>query len=151
MPDLEPLISIVHLGPPDQLWNALVSFALAVVQLRDYEAIPELILSAVQKGKPIIVSTEFAHYPFVQHNRSALNIQCDEEITSLSQCMLSIVSGSESTKQTANETGREWLGDQTTTVGSALSWFFLASELSSGRKVEPAGRDIYVMAGEKVL
>ncbi|KAL3484624.1 hypothetical protein BJX62DRAFT_248293 [Aspergillus germanicus] len=151
MRDLEPLISIVQLRSPDQLWNALVSCTLAVVQLRDFEGIPELLLTAVQKNKPIIVSTEFANYPFVQENTSARALDSDEETTSLSQCMLDIVTRLQGENETVKEAGRHWVGDQATTVGSALSWFFLASELSGGRKVEPAGGNIYAMAGEEVL
>ena len=151
MRDLEPLISIVQLRPPDQLWNALVSCALAVVQLRDYEGIPEVLLGAVQKDKPIIVSTEFAQYPFVKENMDAFTLEFDKEITSLSQYMLDIVNGVGRTNQTGKEAGRKRLNDQATTVGNTLSWFFLASELSSGRRVEPAGGDIYAMAEGKVL
>ncbi|KAL5043812.1 hypothetical protein BDW71DRAFT_187434 [Aspergillus fruticulosus] len=151
MRDLEPLISIVQLRPPDQLWNALVSCALAVVQLRDYEGIPEVLLGAVQKDKPIIVSTEFAQYPFVKENMDALTLEFDKEITSLSKYMLDIVNGVGRTNQTGKEAGRKRLNDQATTVGNTLSWFFLASELSSGRRVEPAGGDIYAMAEGKVL
>ncbi|KAL3455586.1 hypothetical protein BJX64DRAFT_272094 [Aspergillus heterothallicus] len=154
MRDLEPLISIVQLRPPDQLWNALVSCALAVVQLRDYEEIPELLLRAVQKNKPIIVGTEFAQYPFVQENDSAFTLDIGEETTTLlSRFMLDVATsfgGGNRTKE-EEEAGSPSLGDQSTTVGSALVWCFLASELSSGRKVEPAGGDIFAMAGEKVL
>ncbi|QKX63329.1 uncharacterized protein TRUGW13939_10499 [Talaromyces rugulosus] len=148
MPDLEGLISIIRLRPPEQLWNSLVSQALAVVQLRDYEGIPEMLLGAVQKRTPVIVSREFAYYPFLQESNGALVFEYNEG-NSLSQYLLDVVKGETQTEKHAAAKTR--LEDRATTVGNALCWFFLTSELSRGEKVEPAGEDIYVMAERKDL
>ncbi|KAL2822281.1 hypothetical protein BDW59DRAFT_163871 [Aspergillus cavernicola] len=49
MPDLAQSISIAQLQPQDQLWNVLISKALAIVQFNDPEGIPEMLLGVVQK------------------------------------------------------------------------------------------------------
>jgi hypothetical protein len=36
--------------------------------------------------------------------------------------------------------------DEVTTVGNALNWLFLASELSKGENIEPNGESIYHLA-----
>ncbi|CEL09002.1 hypothetical protein ASPCAL12146 [Aspergillus calidoustus] len=160
MPDLAQHICIIQLRPPQQLWNALVSRALGLVQLRDYEGIPEMLLGAVQKGKPVLVSREFADYPFVQgaEGGGALVLEADDEGgDSLAGYLLDLVKGadnggrSQTGKAAPGGETRQRLEDRATTVGSALSWFFLASELSSGGRIEPEGGDIFAMAKQKDL
>ncbi|KAL4738485.1 hypothetical protein BDV11DRAFT_215956 [Aspergillus similis] len=146
MPDLAHHISLVQFRPPDQLWNSLVSEAVAIVQLCDYEGIPEMLLGAVHMGKYLIVSREFGDYPFLQDRDRTLFLDGDE-VQGISQYLLDL--GTDAYSRCERQTERlstQVVGDRATTVGNALNWFFLASKLSKGDVVAPYGEDIFALA-----
>ncbi|KAL4781549.1 hypothetical protein BJX76DRAFT_363492 [Aspergillus varians] len=161
MPELAQSISLVQLRPPDQVWNALVSKAMAVVQLNDSEGIPEMLLGAAQRGKKIVVGRECACLPFLRE-REGDNVSFLEGdyVEGISRCLLGLAADVTRGGGRRGRGEQEELGeseelntlrsDRTTTVGNAVSWFFLASKLSRGETVEPGGRDIYALAGEGV-
>ncbi|KAL2869575.1 putative heat shock trehalose synthase [Aspergillus lucknowensis] len=132
LPDLAHSICFIQLRPPDQLWNALLSKAMVLVQLCDAEGIPEVLLSAVQKQKPILASRHCGYFSFLQESGDLLLVG-GEDADSLSGHLLGL-------------TEDRVLSDRATTVCNAAIWFFLASKLSKGEKLEPSGADIYTLA-----
>ncbi|KAL4811785.1 hypothetical protein BDW67DRAFT_179302 [Aspergillus spinulosporus] len=150
MPDLAHYISLVQFRPPDQLWNTLVSEAVAIVQLCDYEGIPEMLLGAVHMGKYIIANREFRDYPFLQNRDRTLFLDGDE-VQGISQYLLDL--GTDSyirSKRPTEKLSTQVLGDRATTVGNALNWFYLASKMSRGEVVSPSGEDIFTLAEQNL-
>src|SRR5699024_5393453 len=113
--------------PPDQLWNTLVSQAIALVQFSDHEGMPEILLGAVQKGSFVIASRQFVHYPFLHESRHTRFLDGDG-VEGLAQYLIDLLKGSEDDGP-RETTGNQALGDRSTMVGYALNWYFLASKL----------------------
>ncbi|KAL4749629.1 hypothetical protein BDW72DRAFT_131478 [Aspergillus terricola var. indicus] len=154
MPDIAHHISLVQVRPPDQLWNSLMCEAVAIVQLCDYEGIPEMLLGAVHMGKYLIVSREFRDYQFLQNRDRTLFLDGDE-VQGISKYLVDLGTDSyvRCERQTERQTERHSTqvpGDRATTVGNALNWFFLASKLSRGEVVALSGGDIFALAEQSL-
>ncbi|KAH1956671.1 hypothetical protein KXV25_000303 [Aspergillus fumigatus] len=141
--DISHLIYVMELGGPDQLWNVLLSHAKVVVQLSIPEGIPEFLLCAIQKQKPLITIKAASSYSFLENNPTTWlvdKVACN----SISQLFRQLNDPKLSSQMTLPL--RHSLPDQYTTVGNATAWFYLASKLSKGESIEPEGRDLYQLA-----
>lgn len=141
--DISHLIYVMELGGPDQLWNVLLSHAKVVVQLSIPEGIPEFLLCAIQKQKPLITIKAASSYSFLDNNPTTWlvdKVACN----SISQLFRQLNDPKLSSQMTLPL--RHSLPDQYTTVGNATAWFYLASKLSKGESIEPEGRDLYQLA-----
>jgi len=144
MTDLLDLICIKEIGPPDQVWNTLLSKAKAVILLPDNEDFEEIFLVAVQKGKNIIRTEKLGPYSSLFNNDKNVSVVELGDTQAMVQCLCGIQVDGEQ-RQQVKTTGNE-IWDEVTTVGSALTWLFLASALSNGEIVEPNGEYIYHLA-----
>jgi glycosyltransferase involved in cell wall biosynthesis len=144
MNDFVALITVKPVRAPDQLWNTLLSRAVAVILLPNTEGFDESFLGALQKGKPIITTEKLGSYlHFLENERIVFTVE-PADTKSMAENLFKI--WVDKLKQQIppflpNET---W--DEVTTVGNALNWLFLASELSKGENIEPNGESIYHLA-----
>ncbi|BCS17638.1 putative heat shock trehalose synthase [Aspergillus puulaauensis] len=147
MPELAQSITIIQLRPPDQLWNVLISKAMAIVQLNDSEGIPEILLGAAQKGKPVIVSKNCGYLSFLKEEVGAIVLDGDYT-EGIAHNLLRLAADVAHGKDQPGVEGSTALNSRSTTVGNAVSWFYLASKLSKGEDVELGERDVYALAEE---
>lgn len=148
MPELAQSITIIQLRPPDQLWNVLISKAMAIVQLNDSEGIPEMLLGAAQKGKPVIVSRKCGYLSFLKEEVGAIVLDGDYT-EGIAHHLLRLAADVTHGKDQPGVEGSTALNGRSTTVGNAVSWFYLASKLSKGETVELGERDVYALAEEE--
>ncbi|GFG19389.1 heat shock trehalose synthase [Aspergillus udagawae] len=143
MNDISHLICVIELGGPDQLWNVLLSHAKVVIQLSIPEGIPEFLLCATQKQKPLITIKVASSYSFLEHNPTTWLVDKDD-CNSISHLFRQLNNPKLSPQMTFPS--RNSLPDQYTTVGNAITWFYIASKLSKSEGIEPDGRDLYQLA-----
>jgi glycosyltransferase involved in cell wall biosynthesis len=149
MPGLASSICIMQIGPPDQLWNALLTNAKIVIEFSLSEGIPSMLLAAVQKGKPIITVKEIGLFSFTGNVDNILFVEKGDADT-IALLLFDLWSDPGLADQMALREPRK-LRDELTTVGNAVNWLFLASELSrEGSFMEPDGENIFQLANRGV-
>lgn len=147
MNDLAGLICVKQISPPDQIWNALLSNAKAIIILPDDEDFEERFLQAMQKGKPIIRTRELGPYSFLE-SEGDISIVPVDDVQGIALSLLEIqTDDNRDWRRNGPSPNENW--DQVTTVGTAVSWLFLASTLSKGEKVEPNGELINHLARKR--
>ena len=122
----------MQIGLPEQMWNTLLTNAKVLVQLSLSQGIPEFLLEAVQKGKPIITIREAGHYSFIQKAENIFLVERDTD--AVSKHLYHLLSNVELHRQMSFNARK--LSDSLTTVGNAVSWLFLASKLSRDDMIE---------------
>ena len=140
-------VCIIPIGALDQMWNALVTNAVALVQLSTLHGVPELLLGAIQKETLVISIREAELFPFVRENKNAVLVN-PADTDAIAQDLVRIF-GDEQPSSKKVFTRNSKLADEYTTVGNALSWMYLASKLSRGDKFEPRGGSINGLAIEE--
>ncbi|GIJ89488.1 hypothetical protein Asppvi_008430 [Aspergillus pseudoviridinutans] len=140
MHDISHLICVIELCGPDQLWNVLISNAKVVIQLSIPEGIPEFLLCTTQKKKPLITIKDASSYSFLGTNPTTWLVDKDD-CNSISHLFHQLNDPKLSRQMTWNG-----LPDQFTTVGNAITWFYIASKVSKGEVIDPDGRDIHQLA-----
>ncbi|KAJ6038316.1 heat shock trehalose synthase [Penicillium canescens] len=145
MNDLVGQISIKLVRPPDQIWNTLLSKATLVILLSDVESFEEGFLEAVQKGKPVITTQPLGPYRrLVENDPNIFTVEITDA-NSMAEDLFKIWTDSKlKPKLNISAPNKTW--DEVTTVGNAVNWLFLASELSKGKNLEPNGEYIYQLA-----
>ncbi|GKZ73286.1 hypothetical protein AnigIFM50267_009968 [Aspergillus niger] len=140
-------VCIIPIGAVDQMWNALLTNARALVQLSTLHGVPEMLLAAIQKGTPVVAVREAELFPFVHESENAILVDKGDE-EGIVRCFSRIFSVDE-VRQGEGDAGFRKLSDSNTTVGNAVCWLYLASKMSRGDKFEPRGGDIYKLAREE--
>ncbi|OJJ97475.1 hypothetical protein ASPACDRAFT_80366 [Aspergillus aculeatus ATCC 16872] len=142
-------ICIVQISPQDQVWNTLLSNARVVVQLSLCQGIPEVLLWAMQKQKPVVTTAAAGSF-FTAHEelRERMFLVEDGANTTdaVAQHLYGLFSTENSTGQRATSRARQDLPERFTTVGNAACWLFLASCLSRERAFRLNGEDIATLA-----
>lgn len=138
-------ICINQISPPDQVWNTLLSKAEVVVLFCDREDYEERFLQAVQKDKPTI-RTEPAGQcsSFFTKKGNVYTVEVGD-INAMAQSLIEIEMEKED-PQKKKSFMPENFWDEATTVGNAVSWLFLASNLSKGKTPGPCDQTIYHLA-----
>ncbi|KAJ5152548.1 hypothetical protein N7492_009828 [Penicillium capsulatum] len=144
MAELGDLVCLKQIGPPDQLWNTLLSNTKAVILLSDQEDYEERFLQALQKGKSIIRTKALGPYAFLQ-SEGDISVVGENDWGAMAQSLLQLETRSNEYRQKVlPQRSEKW--DKVTTVGTAVSWLFLASALSNGKQVEPNEKYIDFLA-----
>ncbi|PYI11069.1 hypothetical protein BO78DRAFT_304691 [Aspergillus sclerotiicarbonarius CBS 121057] len=147
-------VCIIPIGALDQMWNALLTNAIALVQLSTLHGVPELLLGAIQKETLVISIREAELFPFIHEYQNAILVN-PEDTDAIARQLIRLFGGDESRQDVPDASSRKVfnknakLPDETTTVGNAVGWMYLASKLSQGEKFEPRGGDIYALAREE--
>lgn len=145
-PDLVSDVSVMRLGPSDQMLNTLLSKSYVALQLSTREGFEIKVSEALHKGKPVI-TTRAGGIPLqVQHNKNGFLVDIgDNDAVASHLCDLWT---DRSLYDSMSKYALHSVSDEVSTVGNALSWFYLASELSKGKRLEPGCKWINDMARE---
>ncbi|KAJ6088099.1 trehalose synthase (Ccg-9) [Penicillium canescens] len=145
MNDLVGQISVKQVRPPDQIWNTLLSKSALVILLSDVESFEEVFLEAAQKGRPVITTETLGPYRrLVESDPNVFTVEITDT-NSMAEDLFKIWTDSQlQPKLNISAPNNTW--DEVTTVGNAVNWLFLASELSKGKNLEPNGEYIYQLA-----
>jgi glycosyltransferase involved in cell wall biosynthesis len=135
MPHLMALITVIRLGPSDQMLNTLLSKAHIVLQLSSREGFEVKVSEALHKGKPVI-ATRAGGIPLqVEHEKNGYLVDVgDTEAVARYLLMLWTNRGLYD-RMSAHALAH--ISDEVSTVGQALNWFFLVSKLSQGEEILP--------------
>ncbi|KAE8355632.1 hypothetical protein BDV28DRAFT_162712 [Aspergillus coremiiformis] len=147
MPHLTSSIYVMQMGPPDQLWNALLTKAKVLIEPSMSEGIPSMLLAAVQKERPIVTVKEMGLFSFTDDVDNIFFFEKGDTDT-IAMLLLDLFTDPGLTQMMVHRRPRK-LRDELTIVGNAVNWLFLASEMSRGAGLlELDGRDIFELAGQ---
>lgn len=139
-------ISVMRLGPSDQLLNALLSNAKIALQLSTREGFEVKVSEALHKGKPVI-ATRAGGIPLqVEDGKNGFLVTPGDHHAVAHH--LHELWTDNSLYNRMSEYAANHVSDEVSTVGHVFSWLYLASKLSKGEKCLPNGRWINDMARE---
>ncbi|KAJ5558862.1 heat shock trehalose synthase [Penicillium sp. DV-2018c] len=145
MNDLVGQISVHQIRPPDRIWNTLLSKCALVILLSDMESFEEGFLEAVNKGKPVITTETLGPYrSLVENDANVFTVEITDANSMAEDLFRIWIDNQLQPKSKISAPNKTW--DEITTVGNAVNWLFLASELSKGKILEPNGEYIYQLA-----
>ncbi|PYH28161.1 uncharacterized protein BO87DRAFT_411446 [Aspergillus neoniger CBS 115656] len=121
-------VCIIPIGAADQMWNARITHARAL-------------------GTPIITTRDAELLPFMHESDHIILVNKGDECAIARH--LSRIFSNEKISQHKAAPALKRLLDKYTTVGNAVSWFYLASKMSRGDYFEPRGKAIYKLAREE--
>lgn len=127
----------MRLRPSDQVLNALLSKSKIVLQLSRREGFEIKVSEAAHKGKPVIVTRAGGLPLQVKNNESGFLVDVGDT-DAVAQRLYELWTDEELYKR-MSEYAIAHVSDEVSTVGNAVSWLYLACELSKGGRVEPNG------------
>lgn len=147
MPHLTDSISVVRLGPTDQILNALLSKATIVLQLSTREGFEVKVSEAIHKGKPVIASRAGGIPLQVQDQKNGFLVEVGD-IDAVAKHLYDLWTDDELYNR-MSQTALDSVSDEVTTVGNALCWLYLASQMTAGKNVKPNASWINDLAREE--
>ena len=135
MSHLSDSICVVRLGPSDQVLNTLLSKAHIVLQLSVREGFEVKVSEAIHKGKPVI-ATRAGGIPLQLEDQKNGYLVEVGDTDAVASHLLELWTDHD-LYQRISDYSLSHLSDEVGTVGHALNWFYLASKLSRGHKVQP--------------
>ncbi|CAG8386994.1 unnamed protein product [Penicillium salamii] len=146
LPHLHSSICIMRLRPPDQILNAILSKATIALQLSSREGFEIKVSEAIHKGKPII-ATRAGGIPLqIEDGKNGFLVDVGDTDAVAGHLFDLWVDDGLYERMASYAVSH--VRDEVSTVGNALSWFYLCSTLSGGRSVRPSGRWINDLAFE---
>lgn len=144
---LKHLICIMRIGPSDQMLNALLSKAKIALQLSTREGFEVKVSEALHRGKPVI-ATRAGGIPLqIQHGKNGFLVDVGDT-DAVAEHLFQLWTDQELYDRMSAYASTN-VSDEVSTVGNLLSWLYLASELSKGKKIQPSERWINDMAREE--
>lgn len=140
-------ITVMRLGPSDQVLNTLLSNAAVVLQLSEREGFEVKVSEAIHKGKPII-ATRAGGIPLQVEDQVNGFLVDVGDVQSVADHLLRLWTNSELYDRISSSHSSYRVSDEVSTVGQALNWFYLCSLLSQNMRLEPKGRWIHDLARE---
>jgi glycosyltransferase involved in cell wall biosynthesis len=147
LPHLKDLICVMRLGPSDQILNALLSKAKIALQLSTREGFEVKVSEAIHKGKPIIASRAGGIPLQVEHEKNGFLVEVGDR-EAVAKYLYDLWTDQDLYDR-MSKAALESVSDEVTTVGNALCWLYLASQLTAGKSVKPNERWINDMAREE--
>ena len=146
-PHLISSISVMRLGPNDQLLNTLLSASHIVLQLSTREGFEVKVSEAIHKGKPTI-ATNCGGIPLqVQHGKNGYLVE-PGDWHAVAKHLLDLWTDDNLYESMSNY-AKQSVSDEVGTVGNALSWFYLADKWANGKGVVPNGTWVNDLAREE--
>ncbi len=146
-PDLVCDVSVMRLGPSDQMLNTMLSKCCVALQLSTREGFQIKVSEALHKGKPVI-TTRAGGIPLqVQHEKNGFLVDVGDS-DAVARHLYDLWTD-QALYDSMSKYALHSVSDEVSTVGNALSWFYLASEMSKGERLNPNGRWINDMARER--
>lgn len=146
-PDLAPDISVMRLGPVDQLLNVLMSNAKVALQLSTREGFEVKVSEALHKGVPVIATNAGGIPLQVEHGKSGFIVEPDDHKTVAKH--LHTLFTDDGVWREMSEYAATHVSDEVGTVGNALAWFYLADTMGRGKKLQARGRWVNDLAREE--
>jgi hypothetical protein len=146
-PDLIPSISIMRLNPNDQLLNTLLSASHTVLQLSTREGFEVKVSEALHKGKPVIATNTGGIPLQVQDGKNGFIVESGDW-GAVAGHLLDLWTNKDLYRK-MSEYAEISVSDEVSTVGNALSWFYLADKWASGKGVVPNGKWVNDLAREE--
>ncbi|KAH8695259.1 putative trehalose synthase (Ccg-9) [Talaromyces proteolyticus] len=140
-------VCIIRLGPADQVLNALLSKAKIALQLSTREGFEVKVSEAIHKGKPVIASMAGGIPLQVQDGVNGFLVEVGDT-DAVAKHLYDLWTDHDLYNRMSH-TALNTVSDEVSTVGSALTWLYLASELTKGKTLKPNGRWINDMAREE--
>ncbi|EER40472.1 trehalose synthase [Histoplasma capsulatum H143] len=147
LPHLKSSICVMHIPPSDQILNALLSKARVALQLSTREGFEVKVSEALHKGKPVIATLAGGIPLQVQDGKNGFLVEVGDT-DAVAQHLFALWTDDELYYRLSSWAA-DSVSDEVSTVGNALSWLYLASELSKGRPVAPHERWINDLAREE--
>jgi glycosyltransferase involved in cell wall biosynthesis len=142
-------ITVMRLGPSDQVLNTLLSNAAVVLQLSEREGFEVKVSEAIHKGKPII-ATRAGGIPLqVEDQVNGFLVEVGD-VKSVAYHLLQLWTDSDLYGRISSSHSSFRVSDEVSTVGQALNWFYLSSLLSQNMAPKPNGRWIHDLARESL-
>lgn len=137
IPHLRDQICVMRLRPSDQVLNALLSKSKIALQLSRREGFEIKVSEAAHKGKPVIVTRAGGLPLQVKNGESGFLVDVGDT-DAVAQRLYELWTD-DALYQRMSEYAIRHVPDEVSTVGNAVSWLYLACELSKGNSVEPSG------------
>lgn len=134
-PDLLSSVSVMRLPPNDQLLNTLISSAHIVLQFSTREGFEVKVSEALHKGKPVIATNSGGIPLQVQDKKNGYLIEPGDWEGAAAH-MYDLWTD-DKLYQRMSEYASKSVSDEVSTVGNALSWFYLADTWAAGKKLVP--------------
>lgn len=144
---LKHLICTMRVGPSDQMLNALLSKAKIALQLSTREGFEVKVSEALHKGKPVIATLAGGIPLQIQHGKNGFLVDVGDT-DAVAEHLFKLWTDQELYDRMSAYASTN-VSDEVSTVGNLLSWLYLASELSKGKKIQPNERWINDMAREE--
>jgi alpha,alpha-trehalose phosphorylase (configuration-retaining) len=144
---LSDFVSVIRLGPSDQVLNALLSKAKIALQLSTREGFEVKVSEAIHKGKPIIASRAGGIPLQIQDQKNGFLVEVGDT-DAVAQHLYDLCTDTELYDR-ISQAALETVSDEVTTVGNALCWLYLAAQMTVGKSVNPKGQWINDMAREE--
>lgn len=146
MRHLKPFVCVMHIPPSDQILNALLSKARVALQLSVREGFEVKVSEALHKGRPVI-ATKAGGIPLqVQHGKNGFLVEVGDT-EAVAQHLYDLWTDDDLYER-MSEYALTSVSDEVSTVGNALSWLYLASQMTQGKSCKPHSRWINDMARE---
>lgn len=143
-PEMANDISVLRLGPIDQVLNVLMSNAKVALQLSTREGFEVKVSEALHKGVPII-ATNAGGIPLQVADKKSGFIVESNDYKAVAKHLHELLTDDKLWKEMSTYAAIH-VSDEVGTVGNALSWFYLADTLGKGEKLEGNGRWINDLA-----
>ncbi|EEQ90501.1 hypothetical protein RJZ56_006009 [Blastomyces dermatitidis] len=144
---LKSSICVMHIPPSDQILNALLSKARVALQLSTREGFEVKVSEALHKGKPVIATLAGGIPLQVQDGKNGFLVEVGDS-DAVAHHLYNLWTDDELYYRLSSWAA-DSVSDEVSTVGNALSWLYLASEVSKGKTVAPNGKWINDMAREE--
>ncbi|KAK2831918.1 hypothetical protein FQN49_007036 [Arthroderma sp. PD_2] len=143
---LKSMICVIHIPPSDQILNVVLSKARIALQLSTREGFEVKVSEALHKGKPVIATMAGGIPLQVQDGKNGFLVEVGD--TNAVAKHLYDLWTDDDLYDRISEYALHSVSDEVSTVGSALSWLYLASSMTRGDKCKPHGRWVNDMARE---
>ena len=144
---LKNFICIVRIGPSDQMLNALLSKARIALQLSTREGFEVKVSEALHKGKPVIATLAGGLPLQIQHGKNGFVVDVSDT-DAVAEHLFHLWTDQKLYDRMSTYASTN-VSDEVSTVGNLLSWLYLASELSKGRRIQPNERWVNDIAREE--
>jgi len=146
-PHLLPAVSVMRLSANDQLLNTLISVSHIVLQLSTREGFEVKVSEAIHKGKPIIAANAGGIPLQVQHGKNGYIVEPGDS-HAVAKHLLDLCTDDDLYAQ-MSKYAKNSVSDEVSTVGNALSWFYLANKWVNHGGLVPNGRWVNDLAREE--
>lgn len=147
LPDLTDHVCIIRLGPTDQVLNAVLSKSKIALQLSTREGFEVKVSEAIHKGKPVIANLVGGIPLQIQHGVNGFLVEIGDT-DAVANHLFELWTDHDLYKRMSHA-AMNTLSDEVGTVGSALDWFYIASETTKGKAIKPNEAWINDMAREE--